>query len=53
MKRSTEEIRLRHLYRGMIVIGTAKVSFESARRLVGPDCAFHLYGTVKVRRKKK
>jgi hypothetical protein len=54
MKSFTEEIRLRHLYRRMILLGKAKMSFESARRLVGPDCAFHLYGrtVLKGRRKK-
>ncbi len=50
MKSTAEEIRLRHLYRRMIVMGKARVSFESARRLVGPDCAFHLYGSVEVKK---
>jgi hypothetical protein len=50
MKNSSEEIRLRYLYRKMIVMGKAKVSFEAARRLVGPDCAYHLYGTRSGRR---
>jgi hypothetical protein len=52
MKSTAEEIRLRHLYRKMIVMGKAKISFESARRLVGPDCAFHLYGTVSGKKKR-
>jgi hypothetical protein len=33
MKTSSEEIRLRHLYRKLIVMGKVKVSFEAARRL--------------------
>ncbi len=53
MNSRAEEIRLRHLYRKMIVMGKVKVSFESARRLVGPDCAFHLYGTVTKKEKKR
>ncbi len=53
MNNRAEEIRLRHLYRKLILMGKAKVSFESARRLVGPDCAFHLYGTVRLKKKKK
>lgn len=44
MSDRSEEIRLRYLYRKMILEGKAKVSFEAARALVGPDCAFHLYG---------
>jgi hypothetical protein len=46
-----DEIRLRYLYRKMILMGKAKVSFETARRLVGPDCAYHLYGTMSGRRR--
>jgi hypothetical protein len=43
MTMRSEEIRLRYLYRRLIVDGKAKISFEAARRLVGPDCAYHLY----------
>ena len=50
MNSRSDEIRLRYLYRKMIVMGRAKVSFESARGLVGPDCAYHLYGTMSARR---
>ena len=53
MKQRSEEIRLRYLYRKMIVMGKVHVSFESARRLVGPDCAFHLYQSATVKRKSK
>jgi hypothetical protein len=53
MKQSSEEIRLRYLYRKMIVTGKVQLSFESARRLVGPDCAFHLYQSVTAKRKSK
>jgi hypothetical protein len=53
MKSRSEEIRLRYLYRKMIVTGKAKISFESARRLVGPDCAYHLYGIMKLKKKRK
>ncbi len=40
----SNDIRLRYLYRDLILRGKAQVSFESARNLIGPDCAFHLYG---------
>ena len=38
-----DEIRLRYLYRTLIIRGRIRVSLESAKRLVGPDCAYHLY----------
>jgi hypothetical protein len=41
---TSEEIRLRYLYRNLILRGKVRVSIESARKLIGPDCAFHLYG---------
>ena len=44
MKMQSEEIRIRYKYRKMILSGKAKISLESARALVGPDCAYHLYG---------
>ncbi|MDA8098492.1 MAG: hypothetical protein M0042_02550 [Nitrospiraceae bacterium] len=39
----SEEIRLRYRYRKLILEGKVRLSFDAARRLVGPDCAFHLY----------
>jgi len=42
-----EEIRLRYLYRRLILRGQAVVPLEAAKRLVGPDCAFHLYGSAR------
>jgi hypothetical protein len=52
MKIKTEEIRIRYLYRHLILRGKAKVSFESARRLVGPDCAYHLYSVLDLKKRK-
>ena len=44
MERSgSADTRLRYLYRNLILKGKARISFEAARRLVGPDCAYHLY----------
>jgi hypothetical protein len=40
---TSEEIRLRYLYRRLILQGKIKISLRSALRLVGPDCGFHLY----------
>lgn len=46
MTMRSEEIRLRYLYRRLIIDGKAKISFEAAMRLVGPDCAYHLYSSI-------
>jgi hypothetical protein len=46
MGSTPEEIRLRYLYRRAILRGTVRVSMEAAKKLVGPDCAFHLYATM-------
>jgi len=53
MKKKAEEIRIRYLYRHLILRGKVKVSFESARRLVGPDCAYHLYSVMDLKKRKK
>ena len=53
MKKMAEEIRIHYLYRQLILRGEAKVSFESARRLVGPDCAYHLYSVTDLKKRKK
>ena len=45
MKPEAEKIRIRYLYRRMILSGEIKVSHRTAKRMVGPDCAYHLYGT--------
>jgi hypothetical protein len=42
-----EEIRLRYLYRNLILRGKVRLTLECARKLIGPDCAFHLYANVK------
>ncbi len=44
--RISEEIRLRYLYRDLILRGKVRLSLESAKGLVGPDCAFHLYSVI-------
>jgi hypothetical protein len=46
MGSSPEEIRLRYLYRRVVLGGKARLPLEAARMLVGPDCAFHLYATL-------
>lgn len=43
MKPAAEEVRLRYLYRRLILRGRLRLPPEAARPLVGPDCAYHLY----------
>lgn len=38
-----EEIRVRHLYRKLIMQGEIDLPREAAVGLVGPDCAYHVY----------
>jgi hypothetical protein len=38
-----ETLRLRYHYRRLILLGRATLPLETARRIVGPDCAYHLY----------
>lgn len=41
-----EEVRLRHLYRSLVLRGRLRLPREAAAALVGPDCAYHLYRSV-------
>jgi len=43
VKPAAEEVRLRYLYRSLILRGRLRLPPEAARPLVGPDCAYHLY----------
>jgi len=43
MTEKSEELRLRYLYRRLIIEGKIALSFESAMKIIGPDCAYHLY----------
>ncbi len=38
-----EACRILARYRRLVLLGKARVPLAEARRLVGPDCAFHLY----------
>jgi hypothetical protein len=43
MSASLEAQRIRYRYRRLVLLGKARLPLEMGRRLVGPDCAFHLY----------
>jgi hypothetical protein len=38
-----EAQRIKSHYRRLVLLGKAKLPLEVARKLVGPDCAYHLY----------
>lgn len=41
-----EAVRKRYLYRRLILTGRVRLPRGAATRLIGPDCAYHLYGTI-------
>jgi hypothetical protein len=43
VKPEAEEARLRYLYRQLILRGKLRLPRHAAVKLVGPDCAYHLY----------
>ncbi|UCH82394.1 MAG: hypothetical protein JSW20_07090 [Nitrospiraceae bacterium] len=43
MSRKSEEIRIRYLYRKMLLRGQLSLPLKFAVKMVGPDCAYHLY----------
>ena len=48
--KNTEEaelIRKRYLYRRLILTKKVALPRRSATQLIGPDCAYHLYGQLK------
>ncbi|MBF0565327.1 MAG: hypothetical protein HQK89_08795 [Nitrospirae bacterium] len=40
------QVRLRYKYRRLIMTGKARLPYKAAAQMVGPDCAYHLYGTI-------
>jgi len=38
-----DEARRKYFYRKMVINGGAKIPARLAMKMVGPDCAFHLY----------
>jgi hypothetical protein len=44
MKREdAEAMRVRYLYRALLLKGKIKLPLETACKIMGPDCAYHLY----------
>lgn len=42
-----EEIRVRARYRRLAILGKVRLPVSSLMALVGPDCAYRLYGVYK------
>ena len=42
-RESFEAARILSRYRKLVLLGKLRLPLDAARRLVGPDCAFHLY----------
>jgi hypothetical protein len=40
---SLEAARILGRYKRLVLLGRARLPLDAARRLVGPDCAYHLY----------
>lgn len=54
MTDKSEELRLRYRYRKLILDGKISLSFESAKKMIGPDCAYRLYSvTDRIKNMKK
>ncbi len=47
-----EEMRLRALYRDYVLKGKFRLPAEAVKALIGPDCAYHLYGLSPERKQK-
>ena len=44
MARADAEVtRILNLYRRLVLLGKVRLPLTEARKLVGPDCAYHLY----------
>jgi hypothetical protein len=43
MSERLDAARILSRYRRLVLLGRARLPLDAARRLVGPDCAYHLY----------
>jgi len=49
----SELLRKKHLYRKMIMTGKIVLPWKTASRIIGPDCAYHLYSTIGKRKRRR
>jgi hypothetical protein len=45
---SAEILRIQSRYKRLVLMGKVSLPWAIARRLVGPDCAYHLYSHAEV-----
>jgi hypothetical protein len=50
---AVEAARILARYKRLILLGAARLPLEQARRIVGPDCAYHLYSRASVARRRR
>ncbi len=43
-REAAETLRILGQYKRLVLLGKVRLPLAAARRLVGPDCAYHLYG---------
>jgi hypothetical protein len=51
MNKRAEEIRIKYLYRNMILKRKIELPLEASVKIVGPDCAYHLYSITDFKKK--
>ncbi|MEF3254996.1 MAG: hypothetical protein K6348_05465 [Deferribacterales bacterium] len=49
----SEEIRIKYKYKELILKNKVKVGINAAKKIVGPDTAYHLYRQLKTDQDKK
>ena len=49
LNQKAERLRLKYKYRKLILTGVLNLPHEEAVRLLGPDCAYHLYSKTRSR----
>lgn len=47
IKEQAEILKKKYLYRKYILTGKIKITLSVARKMIGQDCAYHLYGKTK------
>lgn len=43
-------MRIRYRYRKLILSGAITIPYREAAKLIGPDSAYHLYGSARTKR---
>ena len=53
MNEKAEEIRIRYLYRDLVLRKQVRLPLEAAVKIIGPDCAYHLYSDLSYTKEKR